>query len=79
MEIKTSKLSTKGQITIPKEFRDKLHLRAGDELIIYFKDGEIIIKPKPTHLGMLRGLLREDINLEKAEEFIQSERKKWRV
>ena len=79
MEIKTSKLSTKGQITIPKEFREKLHLRKGDELIIYLEKEKIIIKPKITHLGMLRGLLREEIDLEKADEFIKSEREKWRI
>ncbi len=79
MEIKIIKLSTKGQLTIPKEFRERLNLRAGDEVIMYFKDDEIIVKPKSTHLGMLRGLLREDIDFEKADEFIQSERKKWRV
>ena len=43
MEIKIIKLSTKGQLTIPKEFREKLNLRAGDEVIIYFKDGGTIL------------------------------------
>ena len=79
MEVKIIKLSTKGQLTIPKEFRERLNLRAGDEVLIYFRDEEIIVKPKTSHLGMLRGLLREDIDIEKADEFIQSERKKWRV
>lgn len=79
MEIQTSKLSTKGQITIPKKIRDKLHLSAGDEVIVYLKEDEIIIKPKTTHLGMLRGLLSEEIDLKKAEEFINSERKKWKI
>ena len=78
MEVKIIKLSTKGQLTIPKEFREKLNLHAGDDLIMYFKDEEIIIKSKPTHLGMLRGLLRDYIDFEKADEYIQSERKKWR-
>ncbi len=79
MEIKKCKISTKGQLTIPKDFREKLKLHEGDDVILYIQDDGIIIKPKTAHLGMLRGLLREEITLNKAIEFIQSERKKWRI
>jgi len=79
MELKHSKISTKGQLTIPKKFRDMLNLHEGDEVILILKDDEIIIKPKLSHLGMLRGLLSKEINLEKAQSFIKSERKKWRT
>ena len=77
MEVKTSKISTKGQITIPKEFLEKLNLREGDEVILYLQEEGIVIKPKTAHLGMLRGLLREELDLEKANDFIKTERKKW--
>jgi len=79
MDIKYCKISTKGQLTIPKDFRDKLRLHEGDEVILYIQDDGIIIKPKTAHLGMLRGLLREEIAVNKAIDFIQSERKKWRT
>ncbi|MCJ7651349.1 MAG: AbrB/MazE/SpoVT family DNA-binding domain-containing protein [Candidatus Lokiarchaeota archaeon] len=79
MEIKYCRISSKGQLTIPKDFREQLKLHEGDEVIIYLKDEGIVIKPKATHLGMLRGLLREEIALDNALEFIQSERKKWRI
>ena len=79
MEIKYCRISSKGQLTIPKEFREQLKLHEGDEVIIYIKDEGIIIKPKTRHLGMLRGLLREEITLNKAIEFIKSERQKWRI
>jgi len=79
MEIKYCRISSKGQLTIPKDFRKQLKLHKGDEVIIYIKDEGIIIKPKTKHLGMLRGLLREEITLNKAIEFIQSERQKWRL
>ncbi len=79
MEIKNSKISTKGQLTIPKEFREKLNLQSGDEVILYLKDDGMVVKPKVSHLGMLRGLLRDEIIIEKADEFIQSERNKWRT
>jgi len=79
MEIKYCKISTKGQLTIPKDFREKLKFHEGDEVILYIQDDGIIIKPKIVHLGMLRGLLRDEIVLDKAIDFIQSERKKWRI
>lgn len=77
MEIKTSKISTKGQLTIPKDFREKLNLHEGDEVIIYIQEEGLIIKPKIAHLGMLRGLLRGELDLEKVNDFIKAERKKW--
>ncbi len=39
-------LTTKGQVTIPKEVRDFLKLRTGDKIeIIATKEGEGIIRP----------------------------------
>ena len=79
MEIKYCRLSTKGQLTIPKEFREKLNMHAGDEVILYLKDEKIIVSPKVMHIGMLRGLLREEIDVKKVDDFLKSERKKWRL
>jgi len=39
----------------------------------------MVVKPKVAHLGMLRGLLREEIDIDKANEFINNERKKWSI
>ena len=39
-------LTTKGQVTIPKEIRDSLHLHTGDRIEIVVNDkGEAIIRP----------------------------------
>ena len=73
------KLSSKGQLTLPKKFRDKLNIHPGDEVIIQLKENSITILNPPVHLGMLRGLLGEEIDIKKAEDFIQQERKKWRL
>ena len=42
MEIGTTKLSSKGQIIIPKSMRDKFN--PGDKLVVMSKDGRLIIK-----------------------------------
>jgi len=48
MTVGTTKLSSRGQVTIPKSVRDRRNLVAGDELIIIaLENGDIIIR-KPT-------------------------------
>jgi len=39
-----SKLTSKGQITIPKNVREKLKLKQGDIIVFVEKNGEIIIR-----------------------------------
>jgi len=39
-----SKLTTKGQITIPKVVREKLNLKAGNIVVFIERNGEIIIR-----------------------------------
>ena len=39
-------LTTKGQVTIPKEVRELLHLHSGDKIEFFVKEnGEAIIRP----------------------------------
>jgi len=57
----TVKLSSKGQIVIPKAIREAQHLAAGTEFFISCIEGEIRLAPAPTYpktkvedgLGML--------------------------
>ena len=39
-----AKVTTKGQITIPKSIRDKLKLKEGSQIIFFVKDGDIVIR-----------------------------------
>ena len=42
----TATLTTKGQVTIPKEIRDALHLSTGDRIEIVLNDkGEAVFRP----------------------------------
>ncbi|MBS3765545.1 AbrB/MazE/SpoVT family DNA-binding domain-containing protein [Candidatus Bipolaricaulota bacterium] len=40
----TTTLTSKGQVTIPKELREKLDLRKGDKLVLVEEDGNIILR-----------------------------------
>jgi antitoxin PrlF len=53
-------LTSKGQVTIPKEIRQRLGLRQGDQLIFRFDErGRLTVEPAaPNLLGDLPGLLR---------------------
>ncbi|TXT61570.1 MAG: stationary/sporulation regulating protein [Promethearchaeota archaeon] len=49
MIIGTSTISEKGQLTIPKEIRDKLAIVQGDRLVFNLKGEEIIVKKSGTN------------------------------
>ena len=49
MIVGTSIISEKGQVTIPKEIRDKLGIVQGDRLIFDLKGDMIIIKKSGTN------------------------------
>lgn len=46
--METIKLSSKGQIVIPKEMRESRHLAAGTEFIVSFLGDEIRLMPVPV-------------------------------
>jgi len=53
-----SALTSKGQITIPKELRDKLHLAPGDKVKFFLHpNGTLIVLPKRP-ASSLRGILQ---------------------
>ena len=39
-----AKITSKGQITIPKAIREKLQLREGGKILFFVKDGDIVIR-----------------------------------
>ncbi len=44
MEIKTIKVSEKGQIAIPTEIREKLGIKKGDSLVLFEVDGKLLLE-----------------------------------
>ncbi len=68
------KLSSKNQIVIPKEARDSMHLKGGDELLVVVKDGITILMPKPESYrralsGLGKGLF--------GRKYLRTERRSW--
>lgn len=54
----TATLTTKGQVTIPKEVREHLGVDTGDRLsFVVHEDGTVIVKPITHHVRELGGLL----------------------
>lgn len=41
-------ITKKGQITIPKPFREKLHINQGDSIVFEFRRDQLILKKKKT-------------------------------
>jgi AbrB family looped-hinge helix DNA binding protein len=56
MEQSVAVVSTKGQLAIPKEFRERLHLRQGTRVTLTIEGDELRIRKTPEWSD-LRGLL----------------------
>ena len=55
----TATVTTKGQVTIPKEVREHLGVETGDRLsFVVQEDGTVIVKPITHHVRELGGLLQ---------------------
>jgi len=52
-----SKLTPKGQITIPAEIREKIHLLPGDKFELLNKGDHIIVMPLNKSVHSLKGIL----------------------
>jgi antitoxin PrlF len=51
-------LTSKGQTTIPKSIRDRLHMKAGDRMTFtLMPDGVVLMRVKNKHVSDLAGLL----------------------
>jgi len=52
-------VTSKGQITVPKEIREHLGVEAGDRLSFQIgRGGEVIVEPETVDLRSLRGMLK---------------------
>lgn len=64
---KSTRVTEKGQATIPKEFREKYDIEPGDEVVWLDTDDGIVVKKRTRTAG--RGMLvPEELPAEKREE-----------
>ncbi len=73
---KSVTISSKGQITLPKELREKYHLKEGETAVLLDAGEGILIKHGRSSL---RGLLKGKIDSEEFEAAIRKLRKEWRI
>ncbi|MBU2483524.1 MAG: AbrB/MazE/SpoVT family DNA-binding domain-containing protein [Alphaproteobacteria bacterium] len=50
-------MTSKGQLTIPKDIRDELNLKAGTRFYVTVRDGEVVALPKNLSIKDLAGCL----------------------
>jgi AbrB family looped-hinge helix DNA binding protein len=63
------RLSSKGQLVLPKKIREKLHLSSGDQFQARIVDGKIILEPlKKDAIERLHGILAGTDALKELEE-----------
>jgi len=74
-DMSDSRLTSKGQTTIPKEIRERLNLNPGDRIrYIIDADGRVIVEPIKKDLASLAGILydpnRKTVSIEEMNEAI---------
>jgi len=53
-------ITSKGQVTIPKEVRDSLHLHTGDKIGFFItEEGEVILRPATKRVDEVFGKLHQ--------------------
>ena len=74
--VKRVTISSKGQITLPKDLRIKYHLNQGESILVLDSGEGIVIRHgKET----LRGILKGKIDTEGFEADIKSLREEWKL
>ena len=70
----TAKLSSKNQIVIPREAREALQLKPGDQLLVVIRGSKLILLPKPRSFSAaIRGIAP---NLY-GPDYLKKERESW--
>ena len=74
MKTRSATVSSKGQITLPKEYREGYHLLEGEEVLMLPTDDGVLIRHKNASL---RGIIRGKVDIKGFEKDIRTLRKDW--
>jgi AbrB family looped-hinge helix DNA binding protein len=74
------RLSAKGQLVIPKDMRDALGVKEGDELLIAVEGGRVVLSRAAQHARTTRGLLKGTWGKSARDvaRYLEGERRSWR-
>ena len=77
----SSRLTSKGQTTIPKEVREHLKVQSGDQIdFIIQPDGAVIVRPATVHVSQLKGILhRKNMKAVSVDTMSEAIRKRFRA
>lgn len=60
MQLRKATITSKGQVTIPKDIRDILRIAPGDQIdFIVGDEGEVLISPRTCDFRSLKGLFHK--------------------
>jgi len=62
------KVGERGQVTLPKQLREKLGISGGDEVIVHEDDGRIVVEKSVTRDELAEGYRRRAEEMEKIAE-----------
>lgn len=71
------RLSSKNQIVIPKEVRQRLHIGAGDQLFVQIADGTVVMIPRPKSYARHTLGVGKKVWKGEAAETVRKERAAW--
>lgn len=72
----SSSVTTKGQVTIPIELREKLGIKPGDRVGFIDEDGRIVLQRQETNIEAVFGMVKasKGVTLERMEQAIAAGR-----
>jgi len=68
------KLSSKNQIVLPKEAREAMHVKGGDELLVVVKGKTTVLMPKPKSYAQALGGAGKGLY---PKNYLKKERRSW--
>ena len=69
-------MSTKNQIVVPRQMRETLGVKAGDEIMFIARQGFVYLLPKPkSFVEALKGRAKEKLRYPRS--YLKRERKSW--
>ena len=80
MTTKSVRISKKGQFVIPKEMREALGIKEGDELLVTLEGVRVVLTPPKQFAKTTRGVLKGTWGKtrQEVERYIKRERGSWK-